>query len=261
MRRDGVSQGRLTRVGSIRPFPASKGATLADVWRAATLPGNAPARVRTAQLGDYAAWRALQKRCAPHAAAMSLRQFESRLLAFPEGQLVASYDGQLAGATSSLVVRWHDHGVEHTWKTITGEGYFATHEAAGQTLFGAEMLVDSALRGYSVARALHQARRRLCRRLNLRRIVVAERLGGFAAARQDMTPETYVTRVIWGDLAEPGLRFALSQGFQYCGVLRGYQPEDAAAGGNAALLAWLNPFHLPPSPPAFAESQRRREVA
>lgn len=248
-------------MGSIRPFPASRGTTLADVWRAAPLPANGPARIRAARLEDYAALRALQKRCAPHAPPLSLRQFESRLLAFPEGQLVASCDGQLAGAAASLVVHWNDHGAEHTWRAITGEGHFVTHDASGQTLFGADLLADAALRGYSVARALHQARRRLCRRLNLRRIVVAESLAGFAARRDEMTPETYAARVAWGDLADAGLRFAMSQGFQYCGILRGYQPEDAPAGGNAALLVWLNPFHFPPSPPAFAEPQRRREVA
>jgi hypothetical protein len=66
---------------------------------------------------------------------------------------------------------------------------------------------------------------------------------------------------VWGEIEDAGLRFALAHGYQFCGVLPGYLPEDAESQGNAALLAWLNPLHAPPQPPASIVSERRRRAA
>ena len=53
------------------------------------------------------------------------------------------------------------------------------------------------------------------------------------------------------------LRFALGLGFQFCGVIREYLPEDRESGGNAALLVWLNPLYSPAEPPANVERPRK----
>jgi hypothetical protein len=123
------------------------------------------------------------------------------------------------------------------------------------------MVTDTTRRGYGVARTLAHAQRRLCRRLNLPRVIAPARLAGYAAHAATMAPEEYAMRVVWGDLEEAHLRFRLAQGFQFCGVLRGYLPEDGESCGNAALVAWLNPLHAPPNPPASIAAARRRRAA
>jgi len=259
VRRDHVPQDRLTLGSIIEAFPPRRAATIADVWRAAPSPASGPLRVRAARLEDIAAIRALQRATAPYAAPWTLRQLEHQIHAFPEGQLVAVSDGQVIGAASSLIVKWDDYGVEHTWKSITGDGLFATHDPHGRTLYAAELVADDSRRGFGTARALFQAQRRLTRRGNLRRIITTARLGGFAAERDaQLTPELYAMRVIWGDIDDAPMRFKMSQGFQYCGVLHGYHPEDTAAHGHAALLAWLNPLYAPPGPPAYMAPQRQQ---
>jgi hypothetical protein len=107
-------------------------------------------------------------------------------------------------------------------------------------------------------RALYQAQRRICRRMNLRRIIAAARLPGYSALKDTMSPELYAMKVIWGDIADPMMRFRMSQGFHYCGIIHDYLPEDRESCGHAALIAWLNPLHAPPRPPAAIESERRR---
>jgi hypothetical protein len=109
-----------------------------------------------------------------------------------------------------------------------------------------------------VGRALFQARRRLCRRLNLKRIIATARLPGYRAASEAITPEEYAMRVVWGDIADASMRFLMAQRFQYCGILRDYLPEDAESCGHAALLAWLNPLYAPPGPVSSAEADRRK---
>ena len=250
-------------MGSIRAFPGRKGAaTLADVWRAMPLPGSGVPQVRGARLEDYAAIRALQRQAGPGLPAATLRQLESRLHAFPDGQMVATLDGQIVGAAFSLVVDWEAQGgAAHTWRGITGDGDFSTHQPAGRTLYAPEAVTDASRRGLGIARALAQAQRRLCRRMNLRRIIATARLPGYASLDTPMPPEHYAMRVIWGDIADPALRLRLAQGFQYCGILRDYLPEDAGSGGHAAMLAWLNPLYAPPGPGANAESERARKCA
>lgn len=249
-------------MGSVEVFPRKRGMrTPTDEWRAAPIPGSGAIKVRGTRLEDYAAIRALQRAAAPYMEPWSLKQLESQLHAFPEGQMVAVCDAQVVGCAASLVVQWDDYGVEHTWKSITGDGFFTTHDPRGRTLYGADLTADASQRGYSIGRALFQARRRLCRRRNLRRIIATARLAGYRASREAMSPELYAMRVIWGDIPDPSMRFQMSQGFQFCGILGAYLPQDAESCGYAALLAWLNPLYSPSGPLAYAESERQTQCA
>lgn len=249
-------------MGSIQAFPRKPAAaTLADVWRSASVSGSGAIQVCPARLEDYAALRALQRRAMPWRDPETLRQLESRRLAFSAGQLVAVCDGHLVGAANSLVVSWDAQSPGATWNGVTGEGFYTSHDPQASSLYVASLHVDAGERGPAVARALLQAERRLCRRMNLRRIVTTPRLEGFRDAAQGITPERYVMRVVWGDIPDATMRLQMSLGFQHCGVLHGYAPEDADSGGHAALFAWLNPMHSPPRPPAFVASVRPRKVA
>lgn len=252
-------------MGSIEAFPGGhttvKRQRIASAWRRAPVPGSGMVRVRAARLEDYAAIRALQRQDHPDMPESTFKQYESQCKAFPEGQLAAVVDGEVVGAASCLVVKWEDHELSHTWKGVTGDGHFTTHDRAGQTLYGAEVAVNLARRGTGIGRALYQAQRRLCRKLNLRRIFTAARLAGYREVSDTMSPELYAQRVIWGDIEAPQLRFQLAQAFQYCGIMRGYLPEDRDSCGHAALIVWLNPLFSPAGPPANAEAQRPRKCA
>lgn len=250
-------------MGSVQYFPraGSGAATIADVWRAGPVPGSGVVRVRETRLEDFAAIRALQRVAAPHMPAWTLKQLEAQRHAFAAGQMVAVCEGQVVGVASSLVLRWDDYGMQPTWRGVTADGSFMTHDMNGRTLYGADLVVDSTRRGFGVGRLLLQARRRLCRRLNLKRIIATARLPGYGGVRDTISPEQYAMRVVWGDIADASMRFLLAQGFQYCGILHDYLPEDADSCGHAALLAWLNPLYAPPGPTAGVEAQRQRKCA
>jgi len=248
-------------MGSIQAFPARPRASpLADVWRVGPLPGMGAIRTRPARLEDYATIRTFAREGSAEPA-LTLKQFESRRHAFPEGQLVAECGGAVVGAASSLILEWDNRGADPTWSGLTGEGTFSTHAPRGDTLFGSEIAADVSRRGFGVGRALHQARRRLCRRINLRRIAAAAPLAGYDAERSAMSPELYAKCVIWGDLEDALLRFHLAQGFHFCGVLHDFLPGSGDARCPAALLVWLNPLYGPPGPRALMDSERQRKCA
>ena len=233
------------------PARPRAGTTIADVWRSGgATSAVSPLAVRQTRPEDFAAIRDLQRAAYPEIEPWSDEQFASQLEQFPEGQMVAEQNGRVIGASSSLIVLWNDYGMDHTWKTITGDGYFNTHDPSGLTLYGAEVVVSAKRRGHGIGRALYKARRRLCEALNLRRIIAAGRMPGYRKVRDVMSAELYAMRVVWGDIPDPVLRFQMSQGFHYCGVVHNYLPEDAPSCGNAALIVWINSRYAPPRPAA-----------
>jgi len=199
--------------------------------------------VRNTASSDIEGIRELQRRIYPTIPPWSPAHFEQQLETFPAGQFVALLDGRVVGSASSLIVLWDDYGLEHDWKEVTGSGVFGTHNPGGKTLYGAEAFVDPTVRRRGIGRALYAARRRLCRELKLKRIIAAGRLPGYHRYAQGMSASTYAMKVIWGDIDDPVLRFQLQEGFQFCGVVDGYIPEDTESCGYAALIVWLNPFY------------------
>ena len=204
--------------------------------------------VRNSRIEDFGQLFDLQRRVYPTLAPWSMEQFRRHLAVFPEGQFCAWQDGRLVGAASSLIVPWNDYGLAHNWPEVTGSGWFDTHNPLGRTLYGAEVFVDPAIRRTGIGRSLYAARRRLCRTLNLKRIIAAGRFPGYHHHAHQMSANTYAMKVIWGDFDDSVLRFQLREGFQFCGVIEGYLPDDVESCNYAALIVWLNPDYRAPVP-------------
>ncbi len=196
--------------------------------------------VRHTRITDIPQIMDIQSRVYPKIGSWRQDQLERQLASFPQGQAVACLGDRVVGVASSLIVRWDDYGAHHTWEEVTGDGAFDTHDPTGQTLYGAEVCADPSLRRLGIGKKLYQARRRLCRAMNLRRIMACGRMPNYHRYATQMSPESYAMRVIWGDLQDPVLRFQLREGFQYCGVIHGYLPSDEDSVGNATIIVWLN---------------------
>lgn len=204
--------------------------------------------IRNLVATDIAAAIDLQQRVYKAVPAFQTEQFKSLLGHFPKGQFASELDGQLIGLAVSLVISWDDYSLHHTWGEVTNSGLFDTHDMSGRTLYGAEVCVDPDSRGQGVGHLLYEARRRLCRAMNLKRIIAGGRLPGYRKHAAHMSPEEYARRVIWGDFRDSVLGFQLGEGFDYCGILHGYLPTDPDSIGNAALIVWLNPDYDPQRP-------------
>lgn len=209
--------------------------------------------VRHTEPGDVPALIDLQHRIYPDIPAWTPERFLHQIELFPQGQLVALVDGRPVGTASSLIVVWDDWSSEHSWKEITSSGTFDTHEPTGRTLYGAEVFVEPRLRGHRVGHALYDGRRKVCRALNLKRIIACGRLPGYYRHAHEMPPETYCRKVLWGDLHDPVLGFQLREGFDFCGVIEDYIPEDHESCGYASLIVWLNPSFDPRKPTKIPE--------
>ncbi|MGH8019851.1 MAG: GNAT family N-acetyltransferase [Opitutaceae bacterium] len=169
----------------------------------------------------------------------------SHLRAFPEGQLVAVVGDRIVGAASSLIVTLgRDPLRHHTWSGITDSGYFTNHDPDGDTLYGADVCVHPDARGQGIGARLYAARRELCQRLNLRRILAGGRLWGYHAHADRMSAAEYAHRVAAGEIQDQVLSFQLREGFELRGVMPNYL-RDRQSLNWASLIEWLNPAHKP----------------
>lgn len=173
---------------------------------------------------------------------------ESHQRVFPQGQVVAELDGKIVGAISTLIVHLGPNPLRHhTWSGITDSGYFTNHDPTGDTLYGADVYVHPDTRGKGVGAALYEARRELCRRFNLRRILLGGRLFNYKEHAHLFGPQEYAARVVAGEIRDLVLSFQLREGF----ILRGVMPhylQDPNSKNHASLLEWLNPDYRAPSP-------------
>lgn len=169
-----------------------------------------------------------------------LRAYELQHEAFPEGQFVALSGDQVVGYATSLIVQIDEVTHLYTYQEITGAGTFSTHDPSGDTLYGADIAVHPDFRGRGVAAKLYEARKKLVKRYNLRRMIAYGRLPGFPKHADDMTAETYVDKVIAGELSDPALNAHLKAGYAVRQVLLRFVPDSASL-HHSTFLEWLNP--------------------
>lgn len=164
-------------------------------------------------------------------------QLRHHLEVFPGGQLVAEVEGRLAGAISTLVVSKESALSHHSWLDITANGTFATHDAAGDTLYLADVYVHPDFWGKGVAAALYEALWSLCRELGRARVVAGGRLWGYHEYADRLGAEEYVAEVLAGKIRDRVLCSQVRAGFVVRGVLPEYL-QDARSRSYATLLEW-----------------------
>lgn len=162
---------------------------------------------------------------------------------FPDGQIVLTYNGKVAGCALSILVDYDKFGDNHTYRDITGNFSFETHNPKGDTLYGIEVFVHPDFRGMRLARRLYDARKTLCENMNLRMIIAGGRIPKYGMYADDLKPKEYIEKVKSREIFDPTLTFQLANDFQVKKILRNYLPEDKESRGFATLLVWHNVYH------------------
>ena len=164
---------------------------------------------------------------------------------FPDGQVVITHNGNVVGCALSIIVNYDLFGDRHTYRDITGNFSFDTHDEKGDTLYGIEVFVHPSFRGMRLARRLYDVRKTLCERLNLKMIVAGGRIPKYGMYAAELTPRMYIDKVRNREIFDPTLTFQLSNDFQVKRILKDYLPEDDESRGYATLLVWHNVFYEP----------------
>ena len=204
-------------------------------------------RVRPLTPADHAAIVGLHGLCFPGMETWSAAEIDALTRRFPEGQIGVEIDGRLVATALSLLVDIDEYGASHVYDDVVHEDLAGSHDPDGDSLYGIEVAVDPAFQGMRIGRRLYEERKALCRRRNLKRIVIGGRLPGYHRAADEMTAQEYVEAVVAREIAEPVLTFQLANGFAIKRVVKGYLPDDDESLGHGVIMEWVN-LHYHPDP-------------
>jgi len=164
---------------------------------------------------------------------------------FPQGQIVLKADGKVVGCALSIIIDYALFGDVHTYKEITGNYKFDTHNPAGNVLYGIEIFIHPDYRGLRLGRRMYDARKELCEHLNLKAIVFGGRIPNYHKYADQMSPKEYIQKVKLREIYDPVLSFQLANDFHVKKVLKNYMPGDRESMDYATLLQWDNVYYQP----------------
>lgn len=201
--------------------------------------------LRFLRASDYEAVRKIMEQVFSKAfdGAWTKEEFERQITIFPEGQIAIEDRGEVVAAAISMVVSYSDHGDRHTYNTITGGGGLPNHNPDGDTLYGVDVFVNPKYQGLRLGRRLYDARKELCEKLNLRKIIVGGWLPGYKNFESEMSPQEYVNLVKQKELFDPVLSFQLANDFHVRRIVTNYFPANKGYSSFACLLEWLNIYY------------------
>ena len=199
-----------------------------------------PITVRQMEDADFGRIIEMQQACFPGMKPWTKAQLASHLAIFPEGQLVVEVDGKVVGSASSLILDFDAYEENHSFKDISGEGTIRNHDPDGKDLYGIEVMVHPDYRSMKIGARLYEARKQLCQRLGLKRMLIAGRMPGYHGHADKMDPPDYVEAVMRNEIDDPVLWFQLRNGFVPQHVLHNYLPGDKDSMGHAVLMEWSN---------------------
>ncbi|AKO52604.1 hydrolase [Marinobacter psychrophilus] len=166
---------------------------------------------------------------------------------FPDGQICIEKSGELVAVALTVSVQYERFSNPHTYDDLILRDEKLRHDVKGDSLYGLDVFIDPEYRGYRLGRRLYEARKELCRSMNLRAILAGGRIPSYHKYKDHATPAEYIERVSRKDIYDPILSFQLSNDFQVTRLLHKYLPEDEKSLGYATLLEWRNILYVPPS--------------
>lgn len=207
--------------------------------------GDVMLTLRHLTMKDYQYIKSIMDEVYPGMGGWLKKEYQAMLKIFPEGQICIEDNGVPIAAAFSVVVDYDKFGDEHTYDEITGNAYLTTHDPNGDVLYGVDIFVDPEYRNLRLGRRLYEARKELCRNLNLRAIIAGGRIPNYGEHASEMSPQAYIEAVKRKELYDPILSFQLANDFEVKRVLKAYLPEDSESHGYATLLEWFNIYYEP----------------
>jgi len=177
---------------------------------------------------------------------------------FPEGQIGIKDEHRLVGVALSLRVDYRQFSDPHTYDDLIVQGNTVRIQADGDAIYGLDVFIHPDYRGYRLGRRLYDARKDLCRSLNLKAILAGGRIPNYCKFQDELTPDAYIRKVDRKEIYDPILSFQLANDFQVKRLMRKYLPEDEKSAGFATLLEWSNIFYETPAPILAARKTRIR---
>jgi GNAT superfamily N-acetyltransferase len=160
---------------------------------------------------------------------------------FPEGYIVAMDGDRPVGMGAGVFVEFDfETQIQHTIESVCGPHQCANHDPEAPWYYGVDLAVLPEYRGRGIGRALYDLRKDLVQRHRKRGIIAGGDLPGWPAHQGEMDVETYVAKVVAGELTDATLTMQLRNGFEVRGVIHDYLAHSHGE-DFATLIVWENP--------------------
>lgn len=166
---------------------------------------------------------------------------------FPEGQVVIKVNGEIAGSALSIIVDYDKYEDDHTYKDITANYTFNSHDKNGDVLYGIDVFIKPEYRGLRLGRRLYDYRKELCEKHNLKSIAFGGRIPNYHKYAETLSPKEYIEKVRNREIHDPVLNFQMSNDFHPARILKNYLEGDESSKGFAVLLEWDNIYYEKPA--------------
>ena len=147
----------------------------------------------------------------------------------------------------SIIVDYYKFDEHHTYKEITGNYSFNTHNPDGDVLYGIDVFIKPEFQGLRLGRRLYDYRKELSEQLNLKGVAFGGRIPNYHKYANEMTPQQYINKVKRKEIEDPVLNFQISNDFHPAKVMKGYLEGDKASNEYAVLLEWDNIYYQKPN--------------
>src|SRR5690606_9354048 len=162
---------------------------------------------------DYPQLKALMDRVYVNlGGAWSKNTIHARIDAFPEGQIALFDHDELISSVLSMRFDFCKFSNPHTDDDFIGLNEIIRDNHKYDAIDMLDALFDTENRGYRLGRRLYDARKELCRQLNIRAILAGGRIPNYHN-HQDLTPGEYIEAVEAREIHDTALSFQLSNGF------------------------------------------------
>ena len=171
--------------------------------------------------------------------------YRSHIEKFPEGQFaVLDERDRAVGCSTDFRTRegsfWSFEKPNHTYMQAVGNNWLTQHDPQGDWLYGADIGVLPDYRSQGLGKLLYQARHALIRKMNLKGHIAGGMPKGFYKYQGQMDIETYIGKVVAGELFDPVLSVQLKRGFVAHSIMPEYL-DDPSCGRYGVLIVWKNP--------------------
>lgn len=172
----------------------------------------------------------------------NVEQLQEHVTRFPEGALCVEIAGEVAGSITGLRVQYDpQHADDHSWATITDNGYIRSHRPDGDTLYIVDICIRPAYRKFGLGKWMMQSMYEVVVQLGLDRLLGGGRMPGYHKVADTMSIEAYAEAIMNGSLKDPVITFLLRCGRTPVQVVPDYL-EDEESRNYALLMEWRNPF-------------------
>lgn len=168
-------------------------------------------------------------------------QLQEHTARFPEGALCVEIGGEVVGSMTGLGIRFDPGDTDHSWASVTDNGYIRTHRPDGDTLYIVDICIAPAYRKLGLGKWLMQSMYEVVVHLGMTRLLGGGRMPGYHKVVDTMSVQEYVKALVNGTMKDPVITFLLRCGRTPVQVVANYL-EDEDSCNYALLMEWSNPF-------------------